>query len=100
MKLKDKVAVVTGGGNGIGRALCRRFATEGARGVAVADVEAGAAAAVAREIGGFAVTTDVRRETDLQQLVARTTEAYGPIDLFCSNAGIFTPGGVETRSEE
>src|ERR1700686_2539808 len=97
MKLKDKVAVVTGGGNGIGRALCRRFATEGARGVVVADVEAAAAAAVAKEIGGVAVTTDVRREADLQQLVARTTEAYGPIDLFFSTPGIFPPAGGETR---
>src|ERR1700693_2224263 len=95
MKIQDKVVVVTGGANGIGRALCRRFATEGARGVVVADVEADAAAAVAKEIGGVAVTTDVRREADLAQLVARATEVYGPIDLFCSNAGIFTPGGVE-----
>jgi NAD(P)-dependent dehydrogenase (short-subunit alcohol dehydrogenase family) len=95
MKLNNKVAVVTGGGNGIGRALCRRFAAEGARGVVVADVESDAAVAVAKEIGGIAVTTDVRREADLAQLVARATKAYGPIDLFCSNAGIFTPGGVE-----
>jgi NAD(P)-dependent dehydrogenase (short-subunit alcohol dehydrogenase family) len=100
MKLKDKVAVVTGGGNGIGRALCRRFATEGARGVVVADVEADAAAAVAKEIGGVAATTDVRREGDLAQLVARATEVYGPIDLFCSNAGIFTPGGAEVADSE
>src|SRR5258708_2672663 len=100
MKLKEKVAVVTGGGNGIGRALCRRFATEGARGVVVADVEASAATLVAKEIGGIAVTTDVRREADLQQLVARATETYGPIDLFCSNAGIFTPGGMETTDAD
>jgi NAD(P)-dependent dehydrogenase (short-subunit alcohol dehydrogenase family) len=100
MKLQNKTAVVTGGGNGIGRALCRRFAAEGARGVVVADVEAGAAAAVAKEIGGLGVTTDVRREADLQQLIACATEAYGPIDLFCSNAGIFTPGGVETTDTD
>jgi NAD(P)-dependent dehydrogenase (short-subunit alcohol dehydrogenase family) len=96
MQVKNKVVVVTGGGNGIGRALCRRFAAEGARGVVVADVEAEAAAAVAKETGGVAVTTDVRREADLVQLVARATELFGPIDLFCSNAGIFTVGGVET----
>jgi NAD(P)-dependent dehydrogenase (short-subunit alcohol dehydrogenase family) len=100
MKLEGKVAVVTGGGNGIGRALCRRFAIEGARGVVVADVEAGAAAEVANEIGGIAVTTDVRREMDLGRLVARATEAYGAIDLFCSNAGIFTPGGVEAADAD
>jgi len=100
MKLKEKVAVVTGGGNGIGRALCRRFAAEGARGVVVADVEAGGAAMVAKEIGGIAVTTDVRREADLQKLVACAMETYGPIDLFCSNAGIFTPGGMETSDAD
>ena len=100
MKLQNKVAVVTGGGNGIGRALCRRFAAEGARGVVVADVEAGAAAEVAKEIGGIAVTTDVRREADVARLAARATEVYGPIDLFCSNAGIFTPGGVETADAD
>jgi NAD(P)-dependent dehydrogenase (short-subunit alcohol dehydrogenase family) len=95
MKLKEKVAVVTGGANGIGRALCRRFVEEGARGVVVADIDAGAAEAVAQEIGGLAVSTDVRRESDLQRLVARANEIYGPIDLFCSNAGIFVRGGVE-----
>ena len=95
MKLKDKVAVVTGGANGIGRALCRRFVVEGARGVVVADIDAGAAQAVAQEIGGLAVSTDVRRESDLQRLVARANEVYGPIDLFCSNAGIFVRGGIE-----
>src|SRR5207244_3563724 len=95
VKLRDKIAVVTGGANGIGRALCRRFATEGARGVVIADCDAAGAAAVAAEIGGLAVTTDVRKEADLQRLVDRATEAYGPIDLFCSNAGIAIEGGVE-----
>ena len=100
MKLKDKVAVITGGGNGIGRALCRRFAAEGARGVVVADVDRDAAAAVAEEIGGIAVVTDVRRESDLQRTVARATEVYGHIDLFCSNAGVFTPGGVQVSDDD
>ncbi len=100
MKINGKVIVVTGGANGIGRALCYRFAAEGARGVVVADVEAGAAQQVAKEIGGLAVSADVRRETDLERLVVRATEAYGPIDLFCSNAGIFVPGGVETSDDD
>src|SRR5205085_10345239 len=88
MKLKDKVAVVTGGGNGIGRALCRRFAVEGARGVVVADLDREGAEMVAKEIGGFAVPTDVSSEADIVQLVALAIDAFGPIDLFCSNAGI------------
>jgi len=99
MKLTDKVAVVTGGANGIGRALCQRFAAEGARGVVVADLDGERAAALAQEIGGIAVTTDVSREADIVNLVARATKAYGAIDLFCSNAGIGTPGGVDEPNE-
>jgi NAD(P)-dependent dehydrogenase (short-subunit alcohol dehydrogenase family) len=100
MKVRDKVVVVTGGANGIGRALCRRFAAEGARGVVVADLDSDGAASVAREIGGLAVTTDVSKESDVVRLVAQATEAYGPIDLFCSNAGIFGEmGGPEVPND-
>jgi NAD(P)-dependent dehydrogenase (short-subunit alcohol dehydrogenase family) len=88
MKIRDKVVVVTGGANGIGRALCRRFGTEGARGVVVADLDIEGAASVAREIGGLAVATNVSNEADIVRLVAQTIETYGPIDLFCANAGI------------
>jgi len=100
MKLDDKVAVVTGGANGIGRALCRRFQAEGARGVVVADVDAAGAEAVAREIGGIAVTTDVSREADIAHLVDRATADFGAIDLFCSNAGIGMLGGVEIADSD
>jgi len=100
MKLQDKVVVVTGGGNGIGRALCRRFAAEGARGVVVADVESDAAAVVASEVAGIAVAIDVRKEEDLARVVARATQVYGRVDLFCSNAGISVAGGVETSDYE
>jgi NAD(P)-dependent dehydrogenase (short-subunit alcohol dehydrogenase family) len=96
MKLAGKVAVVTGGASGIGRALCRRFAAEGARGVVVADLDGAAAEQVAREIGGLAVRTDVSRESDVAQLVERATAAFGAIDLLCSNAGIAMEGGIET----
>jgi NAD(P)-dependent dehydrogenase (short-subunit alcohol dehydrogenase family) len=88
------VAVVTGGASGIGRALCRRFAVEGARGVVVADLDGAGAEAVAREIGGLAVATDVAHEAEVQRLVARAIAAYGPIDLFCSNAGIAVGVGL------
>lgn len=99
MKLKEKVAVVTGGANGIGRALCRRFATEGARGVVVADMDAAGAAKLAEEIGGIGVATDVSVEADIVNLVTRAIAAYGAIDLFCSNAGIGTPGGADEPNE-
>jgi NAD(P)-dependent dehydrogenase (short-subunit alcohol dehydrogenase family) len=94
--LREQVVVVTGGATGIGRALCRRFAAEGARAVVVADVDAAGAEAVAREIGGSAVATDVSREDQLVRLVESATARYGAIDLFCSNAGIIVEGGVET----
>ncbi len=95
MQLRDKLAVVTGGANGIGQALCRRFAAEGARGVVVADMDAAGAQQVAEEIDGLAVTVDVGCEADIQRLVAEATNTFGPIDLFCSNAGIALGGGVD-----
>jgi NAD(P)-dependent dehydrogenase (short-subunit alcohol dehydrogenase family) len=99
MQLSNRLVVVTGGANGIGRALCRRFAHEGAR-VVVADYDAGGAAEVAGELGGLAVPTDVSKESDMIRLVERATVAYGPIDLFCSNAGIAgEPGGVDVPNE-
>lgn len=100
MQVAGKVVVVTGGGNGIGRALTRRFAQEGARGVVVADLDGDAAAAVAEEIGGIGVRTDVGRAHDVEAVVEQATEAYGPIDLFCSNAGIAIGGGVEAPDEQ
>lgn len=100
MKLKDQVVVVTGGGHGIGRALCRRFAAEGARSVVVADMDADAAAQVANEIGGLAVKTDVSVEAEVCALVEQACARYERIDLFCSNAGIGgKPGGVEVANE-
>lgn len=97
MEVGGKVAVVTGGGSGIGRALARRFAAEGAR-VVVADITG--AEAVADEIGGLAVTADVSVEADVAGLVERTESDVGPIDLFCSNAGIAVLGGPEVPDRE
>jgi NAD(P)-dependent dehydrogenase (short-subunit alcohol dehydrogenase family) len=94
MQLKDKVIVVTGGAHGIGRALCQRFAAEGARAVVVADQDHDGAQVVALAIGGLAVAVDVGVEADHLRLVEITTSAFGPIDLFCSNAGIISLGGI------
>ena len=99
MKLKDKVAVVTGGANGIGRAMCQRFAAEGARGVVIADFDQERAEQLAKEINGLAVRTDVSVETDIINLVNQAIDKYGAIDLFCSNAGIGTPGGADEPNE-
>jgi NAD(P)-dependent dehydrogenase (short-subunit alcohol dehydrogenase family) len=95
MRLRDKVIVVTGGAGGIGAALCRRFAAEGARGVVVTDRNTEGARRVAAECGGLAITADITAEPEVVSLVEQATAAYGPIDLFCSNAGIITAGGVE-----
>jgi NAD(P)-dependent dehydrogenase (short-subunit alcohol dehydrogenase family) len=96
MILHDKVVVVTGGATGIGRALCRRFAREAPRAIIVADLDAAGAEAVAAEINGESIQTDVSREPDIARLVSAVTDRYGPIDLFCSNAGIIIEGGDET----
>lgn len=100
MEVRDRIVVVTGGGSGIGRALCERFAAEQARGVVVADQDEALAREVASSIGGLAITTDVAIECDLQRLVEFTTDELGPIDLFCSNAGIIQTGGVETSDAD
>jgi NAD(P)-dependent dehydrogenase (short-subunit alcohol dehydrogenase family) len=100
MLLADKVVIVTGGGHGIGAALCRRFAAEGAKAVVVADIDAAAGERVASEVRGLFVRTDVTRQSDLQRLVDEVISRHGAIDLFCSNAGIAIDGGAETPDAE
>jgi NAD(P)-dependent dehydrogenase (short-subunit alcohol dehydrogenase family) len=94
VEVEGRVAVVTGGAGGIGGALARRLAAAGAL-VTVADIDRGGAEAVAREIGGTAMTVDVSQEFDIQNLVAKVLQAHDHIDLFCSNAGIAVGGGPE-----
>ncbi|HUF75931.1 MAG TPA: SDR family oxidoreductase [Longimicrobiales bacterium] len=101
MKVRDKVIVVTGGASGIGRALAERFAAEGARSVVVADLDEAGASLVASSIGGGAVAAgvDVADEQALVSLIDEVEESQGPIDLFCSNAGVFAREGLETTDE-
>ena len=100
MDLRDKVVVVTGGANGIGAAMCRRFAAERPRGVVVADLDAEGADAVAGEIDGVGVAVDVSVEADVQRLVAAAEDAYGPVDLFCANAGVGVIGGLDLPDDD
>ena len=99
MQVKDRIVVVTGAASGIGRALAQRFAKDGAKLVVCADRNAEGVRAVAAEIGGIAFETDVSREADLQHLIETVEAEHGPIDLFCSNAGIGYGGGVELSDE-
>ena len=98
MKLRGKIAIVTGGASGIGAALCRRFAAEGARQVVVADYNGEGARLIAMEIGDVAsaVQVDVRVEADVQSLARQ----FPHIDLFCSNAGIAIGGGEEANNAD
>ncbi|HSV66717.1 MAG TPA: SDR family oxidoreductase [Mycobacteriales bacterium] len=105
MEIRGSVVVVTGAALGIGAALARRFAAEGAAGVAVCDLDGDDAAAVATEIGertdakAIPVTADITIEADVRALVERTESELGPIDLFCSNAGIATGLGLGAPDE-
>jgi len=101
MELADRNVVITGAGSGIGRALARRVAAESPRAIVVADIDLPSAEAVAGELGGLAVRTDVSREQEIVELVRQAREFGGPIDLFCSNAGVpGPPGGPEASDEE
>lgn len=100
MNVTGRNVVVTGGGNGIGRALCERFAQEGARHVTVVDLDEGDAAAVAQSIGGTAQGADVGDRDSVVELAGSVEAAQGPIDLFVSNAGILVPGSVEASVDD
>ena len=100
MKIADKSVVVTGGASGIGLALARRFRAEGARGIALADLQEDALQEAAGETDALAVPCDVAVEADIKRLVAAAEDAFGPIDVFVSNAGIARMGGVDTPDEE
>ncbi|MEQ8232234.1 MAG: SDR family oxidoreductase [Gammaproteobacteria bacterium] len=100
MDLKDRIAVITGGASGIGAALARRFHAAGARAVVVADVQAEPLAAVAAEVGGLAVPCDVADEAQVAGLVERVEAEVGPVDVFCSNAGIARLGDEDAPNAE
>lgn len=97
MDVAGKVVVVTGGANGIGQALCETFHRAGAAKVVVADLDHARAEAVAKGVGGAAFRCDVAQEKDISHLIEETEKLYGPIGLFCSNAGI--GGGFDPMAE-
>lgn len=99
MHIKDKIVVVTGAASGIGRALAHRFKQEGAKLVVCSDINGEGATAVAEEVGGIGFTTDVGKEEHIRLLIEDVEAKYGPIDLFCSNAGIGFGGGPEVSND-
>src|SRR5438045_9649897 len=82
MHPKGKVCVVTGAASGIGEAVARAYAREGAKGVVVADLNGDQLARVARDINAFAVRTDVAQEADIKALVAAAEAKFGPVAVF------------------
>lgn len=99
MELKDKIIVVTGAASGIGRAMCLRYAQEGAKHIACVDRDLKGAAATATMMGGTAHMVDVRDKDQLTGMIDKVEAEVGPIDLFCSNAGISVAGGVEVEDD-
>jgi NAD(P)-dependent dehydrogenase (short-subunit alcohol dehydrogenase family) len=104
VELTDRNIVITGAGSGIGRALAERFVAERPRSLVLGDIDQDAVQAVANGLGevATAVRVDVGREDDVRGLVGRAREVGGPVDLFCSNAGIPGPEGgpVQTSDED
>src|ERR1700719_1071452 len=104
MLLKDKVALITGAGSGIGRASALRFAREGAK-VMIADVRAESASNTAAEIekaGGIAksISVDVRAAAEVERMVEEPVHAFDRLDILFNNAGVFVPKTVADTSEE
>ena len=101
MELDNKVAIITGAGSGIGRALAQRFADHGARAVVCTDLNADNAAETAAIIGGVASAAhlDVADEAAIELLVGETEDAYGAVDIFVSNAGYGKRGGLDLATD-
>ncbi|MEO1780178.1 MAG: SDR family oxidoreductase [Pseudomonadota bacterium] len=95
MDISGKVVAITGAAQGIGAALARAAHQHGAKAVACLDIDFGSAASVAHEINGLPVNVDVSIEADITHAIDQIEDTLGPIDLFCSNAGILPHGGID-----
>ena len=100
MRIRDKIVVVTGASSGIGKALAARFKAEGAAKIIAADIKADHAQQTADELGCIAAAVDVSRDQDIQRLVESTEREVGPIDLFCSNAGVALGNSEQSPDSE
>ncbi len=100
MEIQNRIAVVTGGASGIGRAVVERFHADGARHLVVVDRDEAGAKTVADLVGGSAAALDVADEAAVRALVEAVERDHGPIDVFFSNAGYVTLGGLEAPVED
>ena len=100
MELNGRVAIITGGSGGIGKAMAEAFLAEGARGVMLADLNEAAVKATAAEVGCEGMTCNVTDEAQIQRLVDATIEQFGQVDVFCSNAGAGGEGLLTDASNE
>jgi NAD(P)-dependent dehydrogenase (short-subunit alcohol dehydrogenase family) len=100
VNLKDKVVVVTGAGSGIGQAIARRIHEESPRGMVIADIDETGINRLADEITATPIRVDVSSEPDNERLIETARSLFGPIDLFCANAGIAFMGDEQTSAEE
>ncbi len=100
MELTNRIAVITGGSGGIGRAMAKAFLAEGARGIVLADLNADAVATTAEELGVDGLACDVTNEQDITDLTNYALEKYGQVDLFCSNAGAGGEGLLTDATNE
>lgn len=100
MDLQDKIVVITGAGSGIGKALVKKFLAEGAKAVVGVDINADTAQKTADELGCIAMSADVGKEEDIIRIIEDTENTIGPIDLFCSNAGLGTGPSEQSPNTE
>lgn len=100
MEMNNRVAVITGGSGGIGKAMAKAFLAEGAKGIVLADLNADAVAATAEELGVEGMACNVTNEDEVIAVTNFALEKFGQIDLFCSNAGAGGEGLLTDASNE
>jgi dihydroanticapsin dehydrogenase len=88
MKLSGKVAIVTGGSRGIGKAIAKEFANNGAS-IAISGKDKAKLDETAKELGAFAIQADIRKESDVEKFINKTVEEFGRLDILVNNAGVF-----------
>ncbi|GAB1263253.1 SDR family oxidoreductase [Aurantivibrio infirmus] len=100
MEIQDKIVVITGAASGIGRAMAFRFAKAGAKKIICVDLNSQGVEATAKEVKGVAYTINVANDEAVKNLIDDIETNIGPIDLFCSNAGISVRGGAEVKNDD